>query len=192
MASVRLFIAADLGADLKQQLVACQRHLRDGFPDVKWVHAEAMHLTLQFLGDTPRERLDELCLAVVPAAAGATPLTCTVRGVGVFPGVRRPAVVWAGISSGGAALGQLAVRVRDGLAAAGFVTDPRPFSAHITLGRVRQNARVSPRAVEDVLKRWEEHDFGRMAVDQLTLYASTLTPSGPLYESLRTWPLGRS
>jgi RNA 2',3'-cyclic 3'-phosphodiesterase len=189
MSTARLFLALDLGPDLRRRLADCLQQLRPVFGDVKWVRPEAMHLTLHFLGDTPLARQADLGLAVSTAVAGQPPVPGVVKGLGVFPNPRRPTVVWAGITEGSDALGRLAERLRGALVEAGFPAEERPFSAHVTLGRIRGGMRLSPAALAEVLATWAETPFGSLAGDQVTLYASTLTPAGPSYEALRVWPL---
>ncbi len=191
MATARLFVAIDLGPDLKRELAACVQRVRPALPDTKWVQPEAMHLTLAFLGETPLERLEELGTALTAATSGTTPFSCAVKGIGVFPGTRRPAVVWAGIDAGGAPLGLLAQRVREGLAGAGCPSDPHPFAAHVTIGRVRHHTRFRPGVLEETLRPWAAHAFGHLAVDRVSVYSSLLTPAGPVYELQRAFPLAR-
>lgn len=191
MATARLFVALDLGPDLRRELAACVQRLRPAVPETKWVRPEAMHLTLAFLGDTPLERLDELSAVLTAVTSGTAPFSCAVKGIGVFPGTRRPAVVWAGIDAGSVRLGQLAQRVREGLAAASLPSDPHPFAAHVTIGRVRHHTRLRPGVLEEALRQWAMHAFGHLAVDQVSVYSSLLTPAGPVYELQRAVPLAR-
>lgn len=189
MPTARLFIAIDITPEVARELGSCRRSPGAALAGIRWVHAEALHVTLCFLGDTSMERLDVLAGAITMALAGQSPVACEVRGLGVFPGVRRPAVLWAGMSLGGERLTALADRLREAVRDQGFSVDAKPFSPHVTLGRFRRDARVPPQAVEDVLRRWEATGFGRLTVDRVVLYASTLTPAGPVYAALRTWSL---
>jgi 2'-5' RNA ligase len=183
-------VALDLATELQHRLADCARSLSPVFGDLRRVRPEAIHLTLLFLGDTPAERLQPLTAALSTALAGQSPVPCSIKGLGVFPDLRRPLVLWAGVAAGGEALARLTAQVRDNLGKAGFGSDERPFAAHVTIARVRPRAgRIPPGAVEDALKCWSERPFGSLAGDHVTLYASTLTPAGPRYDALRIWPL---
>jgi len=189
MPAARLFMAIDVGPEVTRELASCRRSLSAALDGVRWVGAEALPLTLCFLGDTPMERLEPLESAIAAALPGQGPVACEVRGLGVFPGPRRPAVLWAGVSVGAEALAALANRLRGAIQREGFAVDEKPFAAHVTLGRFRRDARVRARVVEDLLKPWRETCFGGLTVDRITLYASALTPAGPVHEALRSWPL---
>ena len=190
MATARLFLALDPTAELQLRLADCTRTLGPAFGDVRWVRAEATHLTLLFLGDTAAERHEALTTAVSAAVREQPPVPCTVQGIGVFPDRRRPQVVWAGVTAGSEALGRLAARLRNHVREAGFEVEDRPFAAHVTLGRLRPRAQSPrPAALHDALDHWAETDLGRLAGDRVTLYESTLTPAGPRYHALHVWSL---
>jgi 2'-5' RNA ligase len=189
MPSLRLFIAIDPAPEVREELAVCARRLRRPLEGVRWVAPEAIHVTLWFLGETDADCLDGLAGAVGAALTGQAPFGCEVGGLGVFPDLRRPAVLWAGVPRGGEALVALAERLRRPLEAVGLPLETRPFAAHITLGRFRRGARVNPSVLQALLQNWREHRFGRFTVDQVTLYASVLEPAGPQYEAVRRWPL---
>src|SRR3989475_13040991 len=97
-ARVRLFVALNLPAPVREALWAATARARDlGLP-VKWVRGEGLHLTLKFLGDVAGGQEPELAAALTRAAAGARNLTLALGGFGVFPDFRRPRVVWVGIA----------------------------------------------------------------------------------------------
>ncbi len=190
MGTRRLFLAIDTDAALKRELGLCMESLDTVLEGVRWVAPEALHLTLSFLGETPTERFGELHEAIAAGVSGLGPFPCECAALGVFPNPRRPAVLWAGVTAEGALLSTLAERLREALRARAFGGDDRPFAAHITLGRFRRDARVRPAVLEGLLERWSGRRFGGFPADQVTLYASLLTPGGPLYDPLRRWPLG--
>src|SRR5262245_20790776 len=101
----RLFIAAELPADVKAELGAIQARLRRANPPMAWVAPEAMHLTLRFLGDTSAALIPRLESAIREALAPHTAMALRLNGVGAFPNDRRPSVVWAGVGGAVAALG---------------------------------------------------------------------------------------
>jgi len=176
---VRLFVALNLPAPVREALWAATARARDlGLP-VKWVRGEGLHLTLKFLGDVADEREPELAAALTRAAAGARGLALALGGFGVFPDFRRPRVVWVGITPE-PGLEILQHRVEQEFAPLGFPTEARAFRPHITLGRAARDARPAAlTGLEEALGRLE---FAETAlVSALDLMQSTLQSGGPVY-----------
>jgi len=169
---VRLFYGVFPPRSVQEALAAAQAQLRGNW---KPVRAEQMHVTLGFLGEVPRARLDEVVAAGEKAAAAVEPFTARIRGTGFFPNEGRPRVWFA--RAEGEGFEPLALRLRDELP--DLLDDERAFKAHITLARRKGPApRVGP-VVFDL-------DF---PVDGFALVRSTLTPRGPKYETIRTFSL---
>ncbi|HSF05021.1 MAG TPA: RNA 2',3'-cyclic phosphodiesterase [Methylomirabilota bacterium] len=156
---------------------------------VGWIVPENLHLTIKFLGGVEPLRVERVAAALQAAAAAAEAFELALRGVGAFPSPARPRVIWAGVHAGGGAMAALAARVDDALGPLDFPRDERPFSAHVTLGRVREPRRDP--ALTEALAAGAERDFGRFRVEQLTLMRSDLSPRGARYTALAAWPLGR-
>ncbi|MBN2451193.1 MAG: RNA 2',3'-cyclic phosphodiesterase [Lentisphaeria bacterium] len=186
----RLFVAVDIGPEARASLAACGRSVAKAFPGARWVRPETMHLTVRFLGDTPLDRAEDLGRILGDAVRGWRPFSCRLRGVGVFPDVRRPVVVWAGVGEGREALTELAQNIRDALQRGGFGRDPRPFAAHVTLARIPRGTRVDPRAVEAALDAAAPRNLADVPVRHVALYRSVLTPAGARYQSLWIGALG--
>jgi RNA 2',3'-cyclic 3'-phosphodiesterase len=163
--------------------------LRPAARDVAWVAPGNLHLTLKFLGSVPEARIDAVAGALREASGDASPFEARLRGLGAFPSARRPRVVWAGVTEGAADMIELARRVDAALAALGFPRDERPFSPHVTLGRVREPGR-SP-ALTEALDSAATREFGRMRVPSASLMRSELGPGGARYTELATVRLGR-
>lgn len=187
MADIRAFIALEISPEIIARLIAVQRHLRDAAAQVTWVRPEGIHLTLKFLGNMPEERVPEIIRVLEIAATAQGPFRAGVAGMGAFPNLRRPRVIWAGIAQGAEACCVLAQAVEQQCAALGFPPEERPFSPHLTLGRVK-----SPVGVERLIALLREHDseqFGEMPVTELRLIRSELFPDGARYTTLRQIPL---
>ncbi|MGH7311484.1 MAG: RNA 2',3'-cyclic phosphodiesterase [Candidatus Rokuibacteriota bacterium] len=157
---------------------------------VAWVVPENLHLTLKFLGSVEPLRLEQVADALQATAAAAAPFALAVRGLGAFPSPARPRVIWAGIHTGGATMAALASRVDDALGPLDVPREERPFSAHVTLGRVREPRRDP--ALAEALAGGAEKDFGHFRVERMTLMRSDLSPRGARYATLAAWSLGRS
>jgi 2'-5' RNA ligase len=153
----RLFYALPLPPDATAEIAALVDRVRaDGVPgggrDVRWVRLDGLHLTLRFLGPTLDDRVDAAIEAVHTAARGQSPFAVTIGGAGAFPPVGRPRALWLGLRSGGEELAGLAAAVDGALAGAGWVLDPKPFRAHLTLARsdgVPAGAAIATRLVEE-------------------------------------------
>src|SRR2546425_834317 len=124
----------------------------------------------------------ELQGALAQATSGFAAFEATVAGLGAFPTPTRPRVIWAGVGRGADALVGLAGRVDEALAALGFEREPRPFSPHATLGRVR-TPRRDP-ALADALLAAEGREFGRLSVERVALMRSDLSSRGARYTEL--------
>ncbi len=181
---MRCFVAIDLPGDVRAALGAAQARLRAAAPraDVRWVDPAAMHLTLQFLGTVPDERVDSVRAALAAAVAPHAPIPLVCAGLGVFPGPGRPRVFWAGVTAGLAALGRLVATVARALEPLGFPREPRPFAGHVTLGRVR-----SPRGASRVVASLAgagAGEFGAWTATEVVLFQSHLGAGGARYEAV--------
>ena len=176
---------------------------------VAWTPPENLHQTLKFLGDVIPARLESLAARVVGIAAAQPPFDLTVAGVGAFPSVRRPRVLWIGAAA--PAVGPLAGAVDGACAAEGFAPETRPFHLHLTLGRVRhvrgaRRGRLSPRhdaprgsrdrpvdpaLALAALDQDRERPFGVSPADALALFQSELGPIGARHTCLARWPFAR-
>jgi 2'-5' RNA ligase len=183
-ARIRSFVAVDLEAPVVAALQTLQAELAAVKADVRWVRPAGLHVTLKFLGAVEASVLERVRAGLVEVARCQTPLFLRVRGLGAFPSLRRPRVLWVGLD--GAGLVELAAQVDERLAPLGFAREKRPFTPHVTLGRVN-GLRGWPR-VEEVFKAHLADDFGASAVGAMTVYRSTLRPDGAVYTALWTIP----
>jgi 2'-5' RNA ligase len=160
---------------------------------VAWVPAQNLHLTLKFLGEQPEPRLAEAQAALAPAAGACRPFTIALKGVGAFPTLERPRILWVGLTEGGAEARALQEQVEAALALRGFPRDERPWHPHLTIGRIpddRRWRRDSGPALREAIAAIATLSFGRVAVDRLVLMGSELGPSGARYRELASAPLG--
>jgi len=187
IAGIRAFVAILLPDDVRSALDAEIEQLRPVGRDVSWVARDNIHVTLKFLGHVEPERLDLAVSALARVAATVAGFELAIAGLGAFPSPTRPRVLWAGLTSGADAAATLARSIDGALAAHGFAREDRPFSGHVTLGRVRQPGRDERLAA--ALAAGARHQFGRLAVDRLALMRSELSPRGARYSIISAWPL---
>ncbi|MHB9025682.1 MAG: RNA 2',3'-cyclic phosphodiesterase [Armatimonadota bacterium] len=184
MAEIRAFIATHIDPAVLSRLAALQEEWRATGAPVSWVRPEGMHLTLKFLGEVPEERIPAVAEVLHAVARRHAPFALTLAGAGGFPNLRRPRVLWVGVTDGAVELGELARELAEGLAALGFPREQRPFSPHLTLGRVK-----APAGLDALRRRVEAHAddlFGTTRVAGIALFRSELSPQGARYTVLRT------
>jgi 2'-5' RNA ligase len=200
--SLRLFVAVELPREVREALAAAVDTLRRAGVDdgLRWVRPEGIHVTLKFLGATPPARVPQIGEALRRALAGAAAFALQPESVGTFPGGRAAhargdvRVVWVGVAGDTAALGDAAARVERALAPLGYPTERRPFAAHLTLARVREEASREMR--ERILRALEPYAAGAADPARLrfpsfearavSLMQSTLRPGGAEYRALET------
>ena len=148
--------------------------------DIKAVERENIHITLKFLGDINASLLEETKGIVTNLRF--SPFRINLSETGAFPNLRRPRIIWAGISERENKLSNIFRELEDGLDGLGFNRESRRFSPHITIARVRsgKNRRI---LIETLLQN-NDLDFGNLIVDKIKLKRSVLTSKGPIYSTL--------
>lgn len=179
---MRLFIAVPVSGVFLEGARNIQELLKRSNADVKWVSLENMHFTMRFLGETPAERLDDIRQAM--KRAGTLPaFSVSMGSSGAFPSGERPRVLWVGVSDGANALKEIADVVNSALSEKGFSAADRPFSPHLTLGRVR-----SPRGAAQLKSALSGVPRSKnppaLDVNSVELIESVLGPRGPAYKTL--------
>lgn len=185
---IRAFIAVNLAAPVIEEIAKVRFALQEAKGDIRWTRTEGLHLTLKFLGDIARNQVESILAVMREATCERLPLHVLAQGLGAFPNLRRPRVLWAGLSGEG--LQEMSGAIETALMPLDFPPEEREFTPHLTLGRVR-----SLRGWERVLalvKEYEHARFGESTVDQVTLYQSELRPDGAVYSPLGSVPLGNS
>jgi 2'-5' RNA ligase len=173
MTSLRTFLGVPLTAELQEGIRSLQTGLMSRIRDIRWSRPENLHLTLHFFGETAQENLDKIRASMLSVMHCHRPFRVDVIGLGAFPSLRRPRVIWLGLNQQ-SWLRQLHRDCRRALHEAGLVTDARPYSPHLTIGRARQQA-------SDLTVLGDEFDnrlIGHLTVDRLILYESRLQPGG--------------
>jgi RNA 2',3'-cyclic 3'-phosphodiesterase len=186
MEQVRSFIAIELPEEVKASLTRLQSRLKfAGRSDVKWVSPNSIHLTLQFLGDVPADKIESIVRAMEEGAKGTAPFKLEIKGLGAFPNLRRVQVVWVGVEGDLETLLLLQKRIETGLVPLGFTPEKRAFSPHLTLARVRETASLPEREqLGKLISGMEFESSGTIEVTSLSLMRSQLTPSGAIYTQI--------
>lgn len=191
MSVIRAFIAIDISPEILDQIKRISDDLNQQINNhaVRWVPAENIHLTLKFLGDVSVNNLELLTDALRLEAVNHRPFSISVGGIGAFPSVRRPRVLWIGIE-GPETLLNLQHNIESQMARLGYEKDQRPFSPHLTLGRVSRSARPDEiRVVSQIVEAYNLGFIGITPVNDFHLYRSDLHPDGAVYTRILTLPL---
>jgi RNA 2',3'-cyclic 3'-phosphodiesterase len=185
--NLRLFIAIDLPEQIKEEISELIEILKKYDADVKWIIPGNLHLTLKFLGSTADTLPEKIRDSLLPVVSSYEPFYITIEGTGVFPGEKRPRVLWTGIVDSDH-LKALRDSIDRTLSLLGFPKDVNNFHPHLTLGRVRtQQGMIS---LMKELRNSHEKLFGKFLVDRIKLMKSDLKPKGPEYTCLNELPLG--
>jgi len=180
--TLRTFIAFKLPADVTAYLRDAQADLRSHGFRARWVRPPNVHLTLKFLGDVPEEDIDDIAEAMRATAAHRGPISFRAKGLGVFPGVRRPRVVWVGLSGEIDRIGDCQKALDAQLSTLGFPAEKRPFTGHLTLGRIK--GKIAPERLLEAIKARSTIESTPVVADRMILFKSDLKPSGAEYTEL--------
>jgi len=185
---IRSFLAIELPKPILGKIEEVQGDLRSTHADVRWVSPEKIHLTLKFFGNIEESRIDLIFKSIEEPVRDALPFSVRVEGVGAFPSLKNPRVVWMGLDDGKERLVSLQKQLEDCLEKIGFEPEDRPFQPHLTLGRMK-----STQGKEELVRgmeKYREEEFGAFQVERVVLFKSELRPSGPIYTLLRVLRMG--
>ncbi len=177
---VRLFVAIDLPEDIRERLRGPQEHLKKSSARLNPVDPALIHMTLKFIGEVDNDAVGKIISVL--STVTFSPYVLRVTGIG-SNNPRQPRVLWCDIADGGASA-VLHAQVEDVLLPLGIPRDDRPFRPHATLARVKQSDPSLPGWIRAI----PPGDFGGCTVQSFRLKKSTLTPRGPVYETLLEVP----
>ncbi|MBL8889514.1 MAG: RNA 2',3'-cyclic phosphodiesterase [Planctomycetaceae bacterium] len=216
MAVVRSFICVEISGEIRRNLQRMQQRLGRSpafvsAEGVRWVAPDQLHLTLCFLGEIQWNQTHQVAQIATQVLQSQSRVTFSCEGLGAFPNLERPRVLWAGIreiSPGkkrspsaddvaaesmpecprftwmAAALNQAFVEQR-------FYPDTKPWTPHVTLARFGGAKNERTISLAEEFESFEEHEFGLQAVHELKLMSSERSQAGPVYRPIATIPLGK-
>jgi 2'-5' RNA ligase len=182
---LRAFIAITPPVALQQSCEEVRAVVQQHAFPWRWVKPAQVHLTLKFLGDVAPDLMEPITQAMDRAVAGQAPFTLLVQGVGCFPNLSRPRVLWMGLHDPQQALTGLQQRLETELVPCGFAPEERPFRPHLTLARAPHGGPGRPQLAL-LLHGYRERHFGEMVVEHLHLFQSQLHREGAVYTLLRS------
>ncbi|MBA7708604.1 RNA 2',3'-cyclic phosphodiesterase [subsurface metagenome] len=186
MEQIRSFIAIELPDELKAELGQLESRLKLGNqPWMKWVDPDSIHLTLKFLGNITTDRTGEIIRAMEAAAQGVSPFRLEVKELGAFPNLKRVQVAWVGMGGEVDKLGQLQKCIESNLASLGFAPEARPFTSHLTLARLRNQASSDERQrFGQLIANTRFKTTYPFEVNAISLMRSQLTREGAIYSRI--------
>ena len=183
---MRTFIAIELPQEIREFLSLAQAQLKATGADIKWVEPQNIHLTLKFLGEIDKVKSEKIIKIIEEVAKDNNAFEIRISSFGAFPKINFPRVIWTGIDSGDKEARVIAKELEEKIEKIGIPKEVRPFSSHITLGRTRSTLNREKLA-QGLFKLTA--DFGGKTIEfratKITLFKSTLTPTGPIYEILK-------
>jgi 2'-5' RNA ligase len=194
MTLLRTFIAIELPPTIQEAIARETSGLRQRVSRglVRWVEVENMHLTLRFLGDTAPSSLSQIEQMLSYQVGQFQPMQIKVGGFGVFPSPKRPRVLWIGTQAP-AELTTIQHRIESLVQSAGFEAETRPFSPHLTVGRVSQKISSNEmQALRSTLETIRIGELGSFTAEAIHLIRSDLRPEGAVYSRLFSARLGAS
>jgi len=188
----RLFIAIELPSDILSALSEIQTRLKQQVPPrtVRWVDPKGIHLTLKFLGDVPLFQRSTIEHALAEIAPRHTAFHLTAQGLGCFPNLKRPRVVWVGMQGQLQTLSAVHDDVEAWIAPMGYPAEERAFNPHLTLGRVNRDAdRENITRLGAIIEHTSSGEAQSWQVETISLMRSELKPGGAVYTELFRAPL---
>ena len=192
---IRAFLALPLAEAFETSVRPAIEQLKAQYPEVKWVEPSQIHVTLHFFGGIKPKDIAKISDCVIPVTQKTKPLHLSLYGMGGFPNLERPQVIWAGMvgpispTQGKLGMAEALIRLHASLEeqfkTRGFECEGRVFKPHLTLGRIREGKRIS-------FKEIELAPTGVKQVSEIILFKSVLSSAGPKYEKIQTFPLSLS
>lgn len=186
MSQLRTFIAIEFAPQIQdaigKQITALQQVMVP--KAIRWVPKENLHLTLKFLGELSPSHLEFIRQAISQEAASISPFEIQAGGLGAFPTLRNPRVIWVGLHGPGELI-DLHKGLDESIGRLGFPRDDRKFSPHLTIGRVHPSTGpVELKKIHEVLASRQLGNIGQCKVDAIHLFKSDLTSSGAIYTKI--------
>jgi len=179
---MRTFVAIELPKEFTSRIDQLQNNLRKTKADVSWVKPQNVHITLKFLGEVKEEKIEEVYRATEQSVNGIRKFQVNLQGLGGFPNLKRPRVIWIGVEKGKEILAELYPKVEEQFFKIGFAKENRDFTPHLTIGRVKFPKSLESLATEINKTSFETQEF---EVQEVVVMKSTLHPAGSIYTPLK-------
>src|SRR5215469_6519862 len=185
---MRLFIALDIPAEVRERLSQYVERVRIYAPDARWARIESLHVTLKFIGEVSETKVGEIETALTNVKA--TPFEINFKDIGFFPAPKSARVFWAGVNAPDS-LKDLAAAIEAAVEKIGIPREKRAYQAHLTLARAQEGgaSRHCFRLLQERLSAEAAPQFGTMTAQEFFLYQSQIMRGGARYTKLQHFPL---
>ncbi len=184
---IRSFLAIDFPEKEKETLAVYSNDLQRIPSNIKWISPNQVHLTIKFFGSMAEDSIDKIGTELLGIATEFPRMKLTMKGIGAFPSLFRPRIIWIGLGGEMELLRRIQGRIDQALIPLGIPKEDRPFHPHLTLGRNKSND-LNERLYRR-LSAWPYEETPPFGVEAITLYRSDLKPTGPIYTRLGVFPL---
>ncbi len=183
---MRSFISIDIEKkDVVEKILEIEKQLNETGASLKLVEPENLHITIKFLGEISEKDIPLIKRILEKNAKLFDPFEIQLEGIGAFPSMSHPRVIWIGVSENREKLSNLANGISIDLDKAGFRREEKPFHPHITIARVkRYNSQLKKKILQ-----YRDNSFGKIVINKIRLKKSTLTPQGPIYTTIFEIPI---
>jgi RNA 2',3'-cyclic 3'-phosphodiesterase len=181
---MRLFISANIPDNIKDNVESAQNELRKTGGDVKWVEKDTFHITLRFIGEVSKDKVEVIHAVMAESVRGRSSFEVGLKGLRVLPRPEKPRVICVSGEKGGEELKEIFTKIEEELLMLDFPGEDREFVSHLTIGRVRSKENIElllGRITEN-----QEKEFGSFKLGNIDLMQSILLPDGPQYKCLRS------
>jgi len=185
---IRSFLAFELPLRIKERVGQISNELRQSRLPVRWVKVDNIHLTIVFLGSVTEETIAGVKLKAGSITERFSAFPIRLNGVGAFPNLRRPRVLWMGLDGEIEGLSDLRDELQEALVEFGFKPENRPFRPHLTLGRFKDTVNRDEE-LKWILDRFHDITTDDDYLKELVFFKSELRPAGPIYTKMAAWPL---
>ena len=178
---IRTFIAIEIPDEIKGMIARFQKQVAADEKSIRWVNVRNIHITLRFIGEIPESLVEKIVISIFEKPPQIDTFAIGLKGTGAFPNLRRPRVVWVGITSGNEQLTKLVTYLEAQLTNLGIPKENRKFKSHVTIGRIKNNQKLINSGIFD------DPDLlnaGEFQAQKIVLMKSELKPSGAVYSVL--------
>ena len=185
---MRTFIAVDFPPDMLARINEITTFLKKETASnaLKWVETNNLHLTIKFIGEISVSKVEQVKQTLTKSLEDQFAFDIEIGGLGMYPNKNNPRVIWLGVNNGEPLI-QIANNLDQALSDLDIKPERRSFSPHLTIARVRRNTdKSSAITIGKTLSQFKVETLGAITIDQVNLYHSKLTPSGPIYTILHS------
>lgn len=183
---MRTFIAIPLSKEIQKKISLLQNSLKDCKANIKWVDPGNIHITLKFLGEIDLDNLQKVIRETEYALRDKLAFHITISTLGTFPDPKYPKVIWLGIKAGEINIQNIAYALEEKLIKVGIPEEKKDFFCHITIGRIK--SLLNKDEIIDRIKKLNSELINeeiKFSAEKITIFKSSLTPNGPIYEALK-------